>query len=104
MCAGGLKRIDLVLKMSNTSKFIKAFDPTSETHVKWLSHMVDIAETLSPERATNLAAEINKNPLGIKLEPIDALDWPHIHFCLCGVYAKGVLKGRAHIPAVHKSP
>lgn len=84
--------------MSTTSKFIKAFDPTSETHVKWLSHMVDIAESLSPEKSLNLADEINKNPLGLKVEPIEALDWPHIHFCLCAVYAKAVLRGKAFIP------
>jgi hypothetical protein len=84
--------------MSITSKFIKAFDPTSETHVTWLSHMIDIAETLTPDASVNLAAEINKNPLGLKVEPMDALDWPHIHFCLCGVYAKAVLKRKAFIP------
>ena len=85
--------------MSNTSKFVKVFDPTSEIHVKWLSHMCDIAETLSPEKRTNLMSEINKNPFNIKMNEMDALDWPHIHFCLCAVYAKAVLKSKAHIPS-----
>ena len=85
--------------MSNTSKFVKVFDPTSEIHVKWLSHMCDIAETLSPEKRTNLMSEINKNPFNIKMNEMDALDWPHIHFCLCAVYAKAVLRGKAHIPS-----
>jgi hypothetical protein len=84
--------------MSNTSKFVKVFDPTSETHVKWLSHMCDIAETLSPEKPTILMTEINKNPLNIKLDTMDVLDWPHIHFCLCAVYAKAVLRGKAWLP------
>ena len=84
--------------MSNTAKFVKVFYPASEIHVKWLSHKGDIAETLSPEKRTNLVLEINKNPLNIKMDEMDVLDWPHIHFCLCAVYAKAVLRGKAHIP------
>ena len=45
-----------------------------------------------------LIEEINKNPMNIKLDQRDALDWPHIHFCLCGVYAKATLRGKAYIP------
>jgi len=84
--------------MSTTSKFIKAFDASSDVHVKWLSHMIDIAENISPDKPSNLMAEINKNPLNIKLSEMEALDWPHIHFCLCALYAKAVLKGKAFIP------
>lgn len=84
--------------MSNTSKFVKAFDASNQKHIEWLSHMCDIAETLSPEKPNQLLSEINKNPLSIKVEPMDALDWPHIHFCLCAVYAKAVLRGKAFIP------
>lgn len=85
--------------MSLTSKFIKAFDPNSQVHVKWLAHMVDIAESLTPDKPTMLMDEINKNPFGLKLDVRDALDWPHVHFCLCAVYAKGVLRGNAWIPS-----
>jgi hypothetical protein len=84
--------------MSNTSKFIKVFDANNQKHVEWLSHMCDIAETLSPEKRTNLVGEINKNPFNIKLNEMDSLDWPHIHFCLCAVYAKAVLRGKSYIP------
>ena len=84
--------------MSNTSKFTKAFDATNQKHVEWLSHMCNIAETLSPEKRTNLMSEINKNPFSIKMNEMDVLDWPHIHFCLCAVYAKAVLKNTAFIP------
>jgi len=84
--------------MSITSKFIKAFDVASKTHIEWLSHMCDVAESLTPANPTNLMIEINKNPLGLKLNETDSLDWPHIHFCLCALYAKSVLKGRAFIP------
>ena len=85
--------------MSNTSKFIKVFDANNQKHVEWLSHMCDIAETLSPEKPSQLMTEINKNPLSLKLDTMDVLDWPHIHFCLCAVYAKSVLRGKAWIPS-----
>lgn len=84
--------------MSLTSKFVKTFDATNQDHVKWLSHMCDIAEDLSPEKPSMLMDEINKNPLKIKVDMRDALDWPHIHFCLSAVYAKAVLRGKAFVP------
>jgi hypothetical protein len=88
--------------MSITSRFIKAFDPANERHIKWFAHMVDLAESLSPEKAVTLVAEINMNPLNIDLDHREALDWPHIHFCLCAVYSKAVLRGLAFIPPPKK--
>ena len=85
--------------MSVTSKFIKAFDAQNQSHVKWLSRMIDVAEGMGdPSRDSTLVAEINKNPMGIKLEQMEALEWPHIHFCICAVYAKAVLRKRAFVP------
>jgi hypothetical protein len=84
--------------MSTMSKFIKAFDVSNKTHIEWLSHMCDVAESLNPEKPTNMMIEINKNPFGLKLNEMDSLDWPHIHFCLCAMYAKAVLKGKAFLP------
>jgi hypothetical protein len=83
--------------MSITSKFVKAFDARNETHVTWLAHMCDIAEGLSPDKPTMLMDEINKNPFKIKVDASEALDWPHIHFCLCAVYAKAVLRGGGYL-------
>jgi len=51
-----------------------------------------------PSKDSNLVAEINKNPMGVTLEQIEALEWPHIHFCICAVYAKAVLRKKAHVP------
>jgi len=83
-----------------TAKFIQAFKPDVKDHVMWLSHMVDFAESLGdPSKHVNLVKEINKNPMKIELEGRDALDWAHIHFCLCAVYAKAVLRGLAFIPS-----
>jgi len=85
--------------MSVTSRFITAFDPQNQSHVKWLSRMIDVAETMGdPSRDSNLIKEINKNPMGVKLEQIEALEWPHIHFCICAMYAKAVLRKKAFVP------
>jgi hypothetical protein len=82
-----------------TTKFIKAFDSQNMSHVKWLSHMIDLAESMNdPTAHITLVAEINMNPMKIELDQRDALDWPHIHFCLCAVYAKAVLRGLAFVP------
>lgn len=85
--------------MSITSTFVTAFDCASQEHVSWLSKMIDFAEMLGdPEKHIDLVREVNKNPMRIKLDPKDALDWPHIHFCLCAVYAKAVLRKKAWVP------
>lgn len=86
--------------MSLTAKFIKAFDSQNQSHVKWLSRMIDVAEHMSdPTRELKLVVEINKNPMNVEISQIEALEWPHIHFCLCAVYAKAVLRGKASVPA-----
>jgi len=82
--------------MSLTSKFIQAFNPKNVEHVAWLAAMCDMAEKFG--QPMDMEAEINKNPMNIKIQKRDALDWPHIHFCLCAVYAKAVLNSKAFIP------
>lgn len=85
--------------MSLTAKFIKAFDSQNQSHVKWLSRMIDVAEHMAdPSREITLVADINTNPMKVELSHMDALEWPHIHFCLCAVYAKAVLRGKAWVP------
>lgn len=84
---------------SVTSRFIKAFVSTDETHVKWLQKMTVLAETLGdPTKQQTVVAEINMNPMKIHLSRSEALDWPHIHFVLAMAYAKAVLNGRAYVP------
>lgn len=84
-----------------TSKFLSVFDPKNKDHVEWLARMMDLAETMGdPAKSINMVRDINTNPMGITLEKMDALDWPHIHFVLCASYAKAVLKGQAHVPPV----
>lgn len=84
-----------------TSKFIKVFDCQNKSHITWLAHMIDLAESMNDQSAhIKLVEEINMNPMKVKIDTRDALDWPHIHFCLCAVYAKAVLNGKAFIPGV----
>lgn len=85
--------------MSVTSKFVKSFDSQNQSHVEWLARMIDVAEAMSdPTRQSTLITDINSNPMKIELVQMDALEWPHIHFCLCAVYSKAVLRGKAFIP------
>lgn len=85
--------------MSLTARFIKGFDSQNQSHVKWLSRMIDVAEGMGdPTRSVKLVEEINENPMKIKIDATEALEWPHIHFCLCGVYAKAVLRKKAWVP------
>jgi len=84
--------------MSITSKFIKAFDPLSNTHVTWLSHMMDISENIGPDSKLDIVSEMNSNPMNVIMDSKDALDWPHIHFVLSASYARAVLKKKAFIP------
>jgi hypothetical protein len=85
--------------MSVTTKFIKAFDSQNQSHVKWLTRMIDVAEDMgNASREITLVDEINKNPMGVRLEQMEALEWPHIHFCICAIYAKAVLRKKAFVP------
>lgn len=83
-----------------TTKFIKAFNPKDTDHVMWLKRMIAVAESSGdPEKQKEVSQEINKNPMKITLSGMDSLDWPHIHFVLCTVYANAVLTGKAFIPS-----
>lgn len=84
---------------SVTSRFLKAFVATDESHVKWLQKMTLLAEKLGDVNLQQkIVEDINTNPMKIKLTNFEALDWPHIHFVLAMAYAKAVLKGQAYIP------
>jgi len=86
--------------MATVSSFIKAFEPAKKDHVVWLKKMTDIAETLGdPKRHQALVAEINSNPMGVKLDHRDALMWVEIHFGVAMKYTRAVLNGEAIIPA-----
>lgn len=86
---------------STTVQFLTAFDALDKKHVEWLKKMIDLAENMGdPKAHVSMVKSINSNPFGVKLADRDALDWPHIHFVLCGKYAQAVLKGMAYVPGV----
>jgi len=89
--------------MSLSQKFLSVFNPLTESHVLWLKKMMDVAGNMHPEKNSDLINEINLNPMGLKIKPQDALDWPHVHFVLSATYARAVLSDRAFIP-VPESP
>lgn len=85
---------------TNVSRFLKAFDSKNEKHVTWLARMTKLSEQMNdPEQSIKLSAEINLNPMNIKLNKNDTLDWIHIHFVLCASYAKAVMNGQAWVTA-----
>lgn len=79
--------------MSITSTFYKAFDPSTESHVNWLSVVTRLSDDLADTQQVNLIAEVNKNPMGILLTKQQAIDWFHIHLVLLAKYAKFKLPG-----------
>jgi hypothetical protein len=84
---------------TNTARFLEKFKPENEQHVEWFKHMTDLSEKMNdPTQAITLNADINQNPMKVKLSQMDTLDWFHIHFVLCAAYAKAVLTGKAWIP------
>ena len=82
-----------------TSRFLKAFDAKNPKHVRWLQHLTSLGETMGdPNKHQTLTAELMMNPMKVKVDHIDALDFPHIHFVLSAAYSKAVLTGKAFIP------
>ena len=58
-----------------------------------------MAETMGDmTKQLNIVHQVNSNPMNIKLDTRDALDWPNIHFVLCASYAKAVLNKKAWLP------
>jgi hypothetical protein len=86
---------------SITARFLKAFNPSVKEHVVWLKKITDDAQTRGdPSAAQNIVAEMNTNPMGVKMTTMEALDWPHVHFVLCASYAKAVFQCRAWVPGM----
>jgi hypothetical protein len=82
-----------------TSRFIKAFDPASMKHVKWLQHITKLGDGMGdPAKQQTLTAELMENPMKVEVNHIDALDFPHIHFVLSAAYSRAVLFGKAYVP------
>ena len=83
--------------MTVTEKFRDAFDTQNPEHVKWLGKFFDYSKNIAKER-TPIDDFINTNPMGVRLEKNELMDWIHIHFILGMKYAQDVIKGRAWVP------
>lgn len=87
------------IQMTSTSVFINAFDPKQKSHVIWLKKMTDLADSMGdPKKHMSLVAEVNSNPMGVKLDNRDALMWVEIHFGVAMKYTRAVLNGNAVVP------
>jgi hypothetical protein len=72
------------------SKFLKDFNSTDENHVKWLRNMTQ-------SRAVDYVNILESNPMGVRVEPNDALDWAQVVLVLCTKYTKDLFNGKAFI-------
>jgi hypothetical protein len=81
-----------------TQRFSDAFDPLNERHVRWLAKFFEYGRSVATDR-TPIEEFINKNPMGVKLNSSESLEWVHIHFCLAMKYADKVLKCQAWVPS-----
>jgi hypothetical protein len=72
------------------SRFVTTFDPSDETHVRWLASMLKAS-------AKDYASILTSNPMGITVEARDILDWAQTVFVLCTKYCKAQFEGQAWI-------
>jgi hypothetical protein len=72
------------------SKFLKDFDSTNVEHVNWLCRM-------TKSKAANYVSVLESNPMGLAVEPNDALDWAQIVLVLCTKYTKDLFDDKAVI-------
>jgi hypothetical protein len=72
------------------SKFLKEFDSSKEEHVRWLKKMTQ-------SKAVNYVRVLEDNPMGLSIEPNDALDWAQVVLVLSTKYTKDIFSGSAFI-------
>jgi hypothetical protein len=81
-----------------TQKFSDSFNSSDKEHVMWLKKLFEFAKNIATSR-TPVEDIINKNPLNVKAEKTELMDWVHIHFCLAMKYSRDVLNGQAWVPS-----
>ena len=81
-----------------------AFDAKNQEHVMWLKKVQEaVAETSMSTTKSQLPNLINQNPMKVKFQANDMMDWVHVHFALAMLYTKSVLNGEAWIPMQNTS-
>lgn len=82
--------------------FSKAFNPTNQEHVMWLKKVQEAVANLDTTKC-QLPAVIDQNPMKVKFQASDLINWVHVHFTLTYKYSKSVLEGEAWIPPQKKN-
>ena len=79
------------------TQFAGAFNPAVPDHVRWLQKVHQCLEKMDIVKL-DVPTMINNNPMKVKFNQKDMIDWVHVHFTLNFKYAKAVLAGEAFIP------
>jgi hypothetical protein len=80
-----------------TQRFSDAFDTSNETHVKWLGKLFEFAKCVASSKCP-VDDIVNGNPMKVKVEKKEMIEWVHIHFCLAMKYSRDVISGVAWVP------
>lgn len=80
-----------------TERFKTSFDSSNQKHVKWLAKFFNFAKNIASNRLS-IDDFINTNPMGVRMESSELMDWIHVHFILAMKYSHDVLEGNAWIP------
>lgn len=84
-----------------TERFKDAFDSSNQAHVKWLAKFFKYAKNIGISRSP-IDEFINTNPMRVRMETSELMDWIHVHFILAMKYAQDVLDGKAWTPPSEK--
>ena len=68
----------------------------------WLKKVQEAVANMDTTKS-QLPAVIDQNPMKVKFQASDMLNWVHIHFTLAYKYTKSVLDGEAWIPLQKKN-
>ena len=83
------------------TKFSKSFNPADQEHVMWLKKVQEAVANMDTTKC-QLPVVINQNPMKVKFQASDMLNWVHVHFALSFKFTKSVLDGEAWVPPQKK--
>ena len=96
--------------MTTEISLAKKFLPNQKDHVQWFQEMNRVAKSMNEQMTSNTQVELRKkggmdlvtilkqNPMKVKIQSNDSLEFPMIYMSIGMRYAEAVLEGRAWIP------
>ena len=81
-----------------TKRISAAFEPQNKDHALWLRDMHQMARTLDPTKQSPMHKLLTKNPMNVKVQKEEILEFVHIHFVVSMKYSEAVLNGEAWTP------